>query len=238
MAILGSVRQRRRQPELMDQPDMEGAPHAAALRGLERINAWSGSARILWPSLKALAESIRDRPARVLDVAMGAGDLPIRLWHKARRAGYNIRVDGCDISASAVAYARSRAAAQAADVHFFEWNALIGDLPEGYDAAVNSLFLHHLDEPAAVAFLRRLARAAGRLVLVNDLERGLSGWLLAYLGTRLLSRSPIVHYDGLRSVEGAFTLAEARHLADEANLDGATVARRWPCRFLLTWSRA
>jgi 2-polyprenyl-3-methyl-5-hydroxy-6-metoxy-1,4-benzoquinol methylase len=238
MVLQGKARQRRRQPEIMDQPGMEGPRHTAALRGLERINAWSGSARILWSGLKALAVSLSGRPIRVLDVATGAGDVPIRLWHKARRAGYTMSIAGCDASLSAVAYARKRAVAKAADVHFFEWNALTGDLPEGYDAIISSLFLHHLDETTARAFLERIARAAGRLVLVNDLERSLSGWVLAYLGTRVLSRSPIVHTDGLRSVEGAFTVAEARHLADHAHLDGATVVRRWPCRFLLTWSRA
>src|SRR5262249_61298949 len=75
-------------------------------------------------------------------------------------------------------------------------------LPAGYDAVVCSLFLHHLSAEQAVGLLRRMAAAAGRLVLVNDLARGRAGYLLAYLGTRLLTRSPGVHFDGPRSVEG------------------------------------
>jgi hypothetical protein len=61
--------------------------------------------------------------------------------------------------------------------------------------------------------------------------------LLACAGTRLLSRSPVVHVDGPRSVAAAFTPAEALDLAQRAGLTGATVVRRWPCRFLLTWRR-
>lgn len=237
MPFLTKVRERRRQPEIMDQPDLDRPRHFEALRGLERINAWSRSARILWAPLRELARQTGTRPLRVLDLATGGGDLPIRLWQRARRAGLAVHVDGCDVSADAVAYAASRAAERKTDVRFFVWDALSGPLPGGYDALTSSLFLHHLSEEQAVDLLRRLADAAGRLVLINDLVRSRAGWLMACIGTRVLSASAIVHTDGVRSVEGAFTVAEARQLAARAGLAGARVERRWPCRFLLTWSR-
>ncbi len=79
--------------------------------------------------------------------------------------------------------------------------------------------------------------AAARLVLINDLARTGAGYLLAWAGCRVLSRSPVVHHDGPASVASAFTPDEALELAREAGLAGATVARRWPERFLLAWSR-
>jgi hypothetical protein len=122
-------------------------------------------------------------------------------------------------------------------VGFFVHDALHGEPPAGYDAAVTSLFLHHLSEEEAVTFLRRLATSAGRLMLVNDLARGWAGLALAHVATRLLSASSVVHADGPRSVESAFTPAEALALAERAGLGGATVGRHWPCRYLLTWRR-
>jgi len=116
-------------------------------------------------------------------------------------------------------------------------DALNDDLPAGFDIITCSLFLHHLDEPDAERLLRKLGTAAGRLVLVNDLARSRRGYLLAWAGTRILSRSPIVHVDGPLSVEGAFTPVEALDLAQRAGLSGATVRRRWPFRYLLRWSR-
>src|SRR5262249_38607158 len=94
-----------------------------------------------------------------------------------------------------------------------------------------------LDEAQAVPFLRRAGAAARRLVLVNDLRRSLAGLLAAYAATRLLTTSPVVHTDGPLSVRAAFTLPEVRELAWQAGLDGATVVRRWPFRFLLMWER-
>jgi SAM-dependent methyltransferase len=237
MPFLPSVKHRRRQPEIMDQPGLERARHVQALRGLERVNFWSRSARILWPPLAALARDTGGRPLRVLDLATGAGDVPLRLGRLARRAGVPLDVAGCDVSPAAVAHAQGRAAEQQGSVRFFAWDALSGPLPAGYDAVVSSLFLHHLDEAVAIDLLRRMAEAAGRLVLINDLVRSRSGLLLAYVGTRLLSRSAVVHTDGVRSVEAAFTVAEARALAGRAGLAGAVVERRWPCRFLLRWRR-
>jgi SAM-dependent methyltransferase len=235
MLFLSRITQRQRQPEIIDETDLAAPVHALALRGLERINWWSASAGILWPALRDLARQAG--PLRVLDIATGAGDVPIRLWHKAQRAGLAVQIDGCDRSQQAVAYAQQRAAERKADVHFFPADACQDPLPAGYDAIVCSLFLHHLEEDQAVALLARMGAAARRLVQVNDLARSRAGFALAYIGTRILSSSAVVHVDGPRSVEGAFTRAEVRTLAARAGLEGAMVVRRWPCRFLLKWYR-
>jgi SAM-dependent methyltransferase len=236
MPLLKNLTERDLQPEWMDRPDLDTQHLHGALRGLERVNWWSGSAAILWPRLRTLAHQGRGQRLRVLDVATGAGDVPIRLWHRARRAGLDMEIDGCDRNAATLQYARKRAEAKRATVQFFPLDVLRDDPPRGYDVIMSSLFLHHLDEDQATSFLRRLAAATRRMLLINDLVRSRAGFLLAYLGTRVLSTSPVVHTDGPRSVEGAFTLEEARALAEQAGLEGASVAPRWPCRYLLTWS--
>jgi 2-polyprenyl-3-methyl-5-hydroxy-6-metoxy-1,4-benzoquinol methylase len=233
--LLPTAAQRRRQPEIIDQPDLDPGRLAGALRGLERINWWSHSAGILWPPIRAFARR-QTGSLRLLDIATGAGDVPIRLWRKAQGAGLRLEVTGCDRSPHAVRYARAKADAVGVPARFFEWDVVADGIPASYDIVTCSLFLHHLESDEAVALLRGMA-AAARLVLVNDLVRGRAGFLLAYLGTRLLTGSPIVHSDGPRSVEAAFTLAEVRDLSLRAGLTGVTVQRRWPFRLLLQWWR-
>jgi 2-polyprenyl-3-methyl-5-hydroxy-6-metoxy-1,4-benzoquinol methylase len=236
MRLLHSVAQRCHRPEIMDQLDLAPERHFQALHGLERINRWSGSAAILWRPIVARARKCPVARWRMLDVATGGGDVPIRLWHKARRAGLELEVAGCDRSPFAVDYARRRAAACQADVHFFEWDVLQRELPGAYDIVTSSLFLHHLQEEQAVALLQATSHTA-RLLLINDLVRSWAGYVLAYLGTRLLSASHVVHTDGPRSVEGAFTPEEVLALARRAGLDEARVTKHWPCRMLLEWER-
>jgi hypothetical protein len=82
-----------------------------------------------------------------------------------------------------------------------------------------------------------MATATGHLVLVNDLRRGVYGFSLAYLASRVLTRCDVVHVDALRSVRAAFTPNELRQMANQAGLQGALINHRWPARMLLQWQR-
>lgn len=229
--------QRCHQPEIMDGPGLNAEQHRHALHGLERINRWSLSARTLWSPIRALADEDPMRTLRVLDLATGAGDTPIALWHRAQRAGIRLIVNGCDRSSIAIAHARHRAAQQRADVRFFQLDALTDEVPRGYDVVTCSLFLHHLKDEDAVRLLQTMAGAAGRLAVVSDLVRSRTGLMLAYVGTRLLTTSAVVHADGPQSVRAAYTIDEARQLTMQAGMHNAGIVQYWPCRYLLVWKR-
>ncbi len=229
--------QRSRRPELMDQPGLVPADHICALQGLGRINLLSRVGSVHWPPIERLARLIatNDRPLRVLDLATGGGDTPITLARRAAAKGLNVEIDGCDISPQAIHYAQGQAAARGVGVRFFVLDALREGLPTDYDVLCCSLFLHHLSEMDAIGLLSRLAAAAQSLVLVDDLVRSRWGYLLALTGCHVLSGSRIVHVDGPTSVAAAFTPSEALFLAERAGLQGASLTRHWPQRFLLTW---
>jgi 2-polyprenyl-3-methyl-5-hydroxy-6-metoxy-1,4-benzoquinol methylase len=237
MTILKGIPARCRQPEIMDQPDLDSGSFVGALRALERINWMSRSAGILWPRIKELALSRKKTDLRLLDVATGAGDVPLRLWRRAHKAGFNLQIEGCDLNQHAVAHASSRARDRGISARFFVWDAVENPFPERYDVVTSSLFLHHLDESDGLRLLGHMMQAAKHLVLINDLVRNRAGYWLAYVGTRVLSNSPVAHVDGPRSVESAYTLAEATELARRAGMEGARIERRFPCRYLLSWQR-
>lgn len=222
------------QPERMDDPALDAGQHERALRGLRRINRWSGSCRILWPAIHDIARRL-NRPIRVLDVATGGGDVPIGLARRAARANVPIEWAACDVSAQALSFAAECAARAGVRIRLFRHDALTEALPSGYDVITVSLFLHHLEESDALSLLRKAAGAAGYGLLVNDLVRNMPGYLLAWVGTRLLTRSNIVHTDGPLSVRGAYNLDEVRSIAESAGLTHFRVERKWPFRFLLTW---
>lgn len=228
---------RSRQPEIMDQPDLAANRHEAALHGLARINRVSGSASILWPALASAARTAGDRHFRVLDIATGGGDVPIRLWRRAHREQVRLKIDACDISETAIRVAQRHAQSAGVGIRFFRLDLLQEPILDEYDAVICSLFLHHLDDEEAIELLRLMAAAARRLVLVNDLARSRFGYWLARFGTKLLTRSEVVHFDGPVSVRAAYTPSEALALAERAGLGGATVSRHWPCRYLLSWTR-
>ncbi|HXD88385.1 MAG TPA: methyltransferase domain-containing protein [Urbifossiella sp.] len=236
MAFLAALSRRERIPELMDDPGLDPREHRRALAGLARINRFSGSIAVLWKPVLRFAREHPAKPLRLLDVATGSGDVPIGLWQKAKAAGIPLSVEGCDISPTAIESARSNAEAAGTRANFFDHDVLGEPLPGGFDIVTCSLFLHHLGSDDALTLLKRMA-AAGSLVLVNDLARSRFIFLAVWLACHGLSASPVVRYDGPASVRSAFSPSEARSSAEQAGLNGASVRRRFPCRFLLEWRK-
>jgi 2-polyprenyl-3-methyl-5-hydroxy-6-metoxy-1,4-benzoquinol methylase len=224
--------------ELMDQPGLEAHRHRRALRALVWLNRFSFTSRALWAPIAELARAIPERPIRILDIASGGGDVAVGLWRRARRARIAVEIDGCDRSPVAVEFANQRARQQRANAWFFPFDVVEAPLPAGYDVITCSLFLHHLSDREAANLLRRMSESARRMVLISDLVRSARGYLWAWLGTRLVTRSDVVRTDGPMSVAAAFTIDEITRLAHESGLIGATVTACWPERFLLVWRRS
>jgi len=235
MLGIQNISQRHRAAEIMDDPGLDADQHISALRGLERINCLSHSVAMLWPAIVKLAQQRHHKPIRVLDIASGAGDVPIGLCLRAKAVGLPLEVTASDCSARAMDFIRSQAAKRQVDLCTRRLDVLADGLPQGFDVIVCSLFLHHLDQANVKQTLERMKRASRHLVLINDLHRSVLGLFLAIVGTRVMTRSHVVHVDGPRSVRAAFTCDEMRLLANQCGLRGVTVERRWPYRWLLTW---
>jgi SAM-dependent methyltransferase len=234
--LLGNLAERHRVAEVMDRPDLEPTLHRQALRGLATLNLLSRSVAILWPRILKLATRL-GRPVRILDIATGGGDIPVKLWQRSQKHGVQLDILGIDISPCALEMAQDRAVRAHAALRFAQVDALSDELPGDYDMVICSLFLHHLDDRDATALLGRMAAAARHVVLVNDLVRSPAGLMLVAAASRLCTRSPVVWTDASRSVRAAFTVSEFHALARSAGMHGARLTRRWFCRMLLEWSR-
>ena len=227
------------EPEEMDDNGLQPEAHHLALAGLARLNLISFSAPSLWNGLKHAGAlgSINSRPTRILDLATGGGDLPVYLGIKARRLGIPLELTGVDRSSTALASARTLADRSGIDV---KWDCLdvTRDPIPPTDWITCSLFLHHLPDDQLVTLIKSMAAAVSQGIVVNDLERSHLNRGLVWLGSRLVSRSPVVHRDSDRSVRAGFTMEEFTRLLEAAGLQGARPERRFPCRFQWTWTKA
>ena len=227
------------EPEEMDDPAIPRDKHEQALKGLARLNLISGAASSIWGGLNSMGLGFRPYgdPPTVLDIATGGGDVPIALAQKARQSGVKLRVSGADRSPTAIDYARNRAHRSDVPIDWLIRDTLEEPIPSGYDFICCCLFLHHLSNDAVVGLLARMAEAAGRGIIINDLQRSSLNLGLVWLGAHLLSRSEVVHRDSVRSVRAAFSLSEMSCLASQAGLFDATIRQSFPCRFRLTWAK-
>lgn len=236
--IWPDLKVRNRQPELMDNPELDQRLHQQALKGLSRVNWMTRTHRLLWNPLETYCRDNQLNSVSVLDLGCGSGDLLVWLNTKAHSKGIDLKFTGCDLSPVALEAARHRAEQEKLDAEFLQMDVLDGVLPADQDVVVCSLFLHHLRDGDVVRLLQRMAETAKHLVVAQDLLRRRWGYLMCWMGTRLITRSRIVHVDGLLSVAGAFTLVEIQKLAEQAGLTDCQINRHWPERFVLTWKRS
>lgn len=230
---------RDRQPEVMDQPGLDPREHAKALLGLRRINTISRCSAGLFAPIHALAIHQQQEPLRILELACGGGDTAIDLDRMAKKNGLAFDIHACDLNPKAIEIAISNATKRQAEVTFFTADALAKpEEKHAFDVVYCTLFAHHLDEDEVVRLLQAMALRSRKLVLVDDLIRSRLGFALAWIGTRVLSRSWVVHTDGPLSVRGAFQPLEMMSMAKRAGLLDAQIHCSWPERYLLSWSQS
>lgn len=227
------------QPELMDDPALPVDQHDHALRGLTTIHRFSGLVNRFWkqilPMLKKHPPS--SAPITIADVGCGDGYLLRQLFRKSTAAGFDVRWIGYDFSDAAIAMATKKSNDAGANIHFQRVDILTDPLPIKVDVIINSLFLHHFTDSQTKTILGKFCDATTQGFIVEDLRRTVLGYGLAWTVGRLLTRSPIVHYDGPVSVEGAFTIPEMQTIITDALpiAANANIRRRWPERFVLTY---
>jgi SAM-dependent methyltransferase len=225
--------------ERMDEPGQDPAQLGLSLADLRGVNRWLGGCRVALHHLGGLVARHPRPRYRVLDVATGSADIPLRAAAWARARGIAMEIVATDHHPTTLEFARRHAAGEAA-VRVEPADAL--HLPyddDAFDIAMISTALHHFDARddllRVLGEMRRVARIGG---IVNDLRRSRP----ALAGARLLAATvwrahPVTAHDGPLSVRRAFTPAELEELARAAGLPGARVHRHEPFRVALTWER-
>ena len=231
------MKQRDRQPELMDDPALSKEEHQQALRGLTRLNRFSGVSGAMYRRIRDHATTSQATRLRVLDVASGAGDLPVSWAKRARKDSIKLDITTVDISPTAIDQQRAAAAAANVSIEAIQMDCLKGNLPSGFDVVTCSLFMHHLDNHQVFCLLQSMQQATESSILVCDLHRSRMNLALVSIASRLVTRSPIVHYDAAASVRAAFTADEFSKIAEDALVRPVNVQPMFPCRFLMSLDR-
>ncbi len=227
------MRQRHLIPEQMDNPGLGEREHFSALRGLQRLNRWTFLADLVWRQIRSIADESPGRPLSLLDIGTGSADLPAQLAERARIGALDLQVSACDISGQALRFAYDQCQKRGVEVELFELDIVRDPIPKRYDIVLCTTFLHHLSQQESTAALFKMVQSTDRRLIVVDFIR--SRWNLAqvWVATRLLSRSPIVHFDGPQSIRAAYTLDEMHQLASRLPLREYELRSSWPCRFVL-----
>jgi ubiquinone/menaquinone biosynthesis C-methylase UbiE len=224
----------------MDEPEQDAGELERSLADLRAVNRWLGGTRVV---LHHLAELVRRHPRaeyRILDLATGSGDIPLKVAAWARSEDVQVAIVATDNHLTTLELARAHTAAEPA-VRVEAADALKLPYADGsFDVVVLSTALHHFDdERECIRIIREMHRVCRIGFIVNDLARSRP----ALLGARVLAatvwrRHPVTRHDGPLSVRRSFTPAELRALAARAGFADARVQAHFPFRLALVVEKA
>ncbi|MDY0908266.1 methyltransferase domain-containing protein [Microbacterium sp. CFBP9034] len=220
--------------ELMDDPACDPVRLRATLRRFGTINrlvsGWGTVYRTrLRPALAAL-----DRPARVLDLGSGGGDLVRRLAGWAARDGLDVEWTGADPDPRAHEVAESYHAPPTVEFRCTDAAALLAEGAE-FDAVLSNHVLHHLGVTTAT-FLEESQLLSRGLVLHGDIARSRLAYGLYAVGITPFAPGTFLRTDGLRSIRRSFTRQELQTALDREAPAAWTVEAPVPFRLLAVGS--
>jgi 2-polyprenyl-3-methyl-5-hydroxy-6-metoxy-1,4-benzoquinol methylase len=199
--------------ELMDDPACDPRLLAATLRRFGTVNrlfsGWGATYRDrLRPALAALG-----RPARVLDLGSGGGDLVARLAGLAHRDGLDVSWTGADPDPRSLDVARGR---EASGIEFRVTDAAsLRRAGETFDAVISNHVLHHLSPDGLAGFAADSLALSTGVVIHSDIRRSRAAYGLYAVGITPFAPGTFLRTDGLRSIRRSYRADElGRALGD------------------------
>lgn len=212
--------------ELMDDPECDPALLRATLRRFETINRLVSRWRSVYRSRIRPFLATLDRPARVLDLGCGGGDVIAQLAAWAESDGFEVEWVGVDPDPRALEVALTRPAPARTTFLCADGADLLA-AGERFDLVLSNHVVHHLTQTELAEFVDQSRRLSRGIVLHADIERGRLAYVLYAIGITPFSPGTFLRTDGLRSIRRSYQQNEL------AEVLGAPWRVEKPARFRL-----
>jgi len=218
--------------EHMDEPDYSPRGKFAIAQGLHLLNSVTGVYQRVVCCLEPLLRVVyarTGRPARVLEIACGAGGLSFALAKIARKRGIPVEVTGSDIVTQYISRAKAAAAATNLPLRFERIDAFdMQAVPDGaYDIAFIANSLHHLSPGQIARLVAETSRVMTTAFVGVDGYRGV-GMFGFVVGTAAMSAWPDIIHDAVLSARKFYSAPELHAIATMGAPDALVVSGRLP----------
>jgi 2-polyprenyl-3-methyl-5-hydroxy-6-metoxy-1,4-benzoquinol methylase len=197
--------------EIMDLPDCDPEALDNTYRQFALVNrVLSGWRRLYVRELRPFLAAT-SRPATVLDIGSGGGDLAVMLARWAARDRLTLHITGIDPDSRAAAFALRRAAVPGVSFRQAHSTDLVQEGRQ-YDFVISNHVLHHLGSGQLQELLAHSELLARKAALHNDLRRSPAAYAL-FSAAALPFRHSFIRADGLTSIRRSYTHRELKALA-------------------------
>lgn len=193
--------------ELMDDPQCDPDLLRETLRRFDTVNnVVSGWGHLYRARIRPYLASL-GRPARVLDLGCGGGDVLTHLARRAQRDGLSVEWIGVDPDPRALEVAGARSTTGGARFVCTDSAGLLAD-GERFDLVLSNHVLHHLTSSELARFADESRRLSRGLVMHADIERGRIAYGLYAVWITPFAPGTFLRTDGLRSIRRSYRVPE------------------------------
>jgi ubiquinone/menaquinone biosynthesis C-methylase UbiE len=204
--------------EILDEGDHPHEELYGTFEDMRRVNRFLGGTSITLRGIERLTGHLQPGSQfTVADIGTGHADIPRAVGSWAERRGLACKAFGVDLDVATLITA-SRLP-ENNRITFLQGNML--QLPfddRSVDIVMSSMTLHHFEDQEAVAALEEMARVSRLGIIINDLNRTIHGYAVAWLLGRLATKNRLTRHDAHRSILRGRTEQELKTLAREAGL--------------------
>lgn len=195
--------------ELMDDPASDPRRTRRTLERFGLVNAvvacWGAVYRDHFRPL--IAEL--GRPAQILDIGCGGGDVLRGLVRLARRDGYEVEALGIDPDPRALVVARKTTSAHEARFRSAYSSTLVEERAQ-FDVVLSNHLLHHLDERQFDGLIANSETLSRALCVHSDIVRSRLAFLGFSVAAFVVAPGSFLRVDGLCSIRCSYTRGELR----------------------------
>lgn len=215
--------------EMMDDPDCDRGMLENTYRIFESVNRVVSGWRRVYK--RWIRPNLIGKPATLLDVGFGGGDVVRRIAVWAEQDGLPIEITAIDSDPRAMDFVEARPKPACITYSCTSVASLI-DQAQKFDVVISNHLIHHLARAELVELFAHSETLANRVVVHNDIRRS----DLAYAGfafTKLLPMRSFVSVDGLASIRRSYVPGELRSILPH----GWTVRTMSPFRNLIIYQK-
>lgn len=195
--------------ELMDDPNADPVRLARTLRRFGAVNQMvSGWGRVYRSTLRPQL-AVATKPARILDIGCGGGDVLRRIVRLARHDGFEVDAVGIDPDPRSLAVARAISNDPGVTLREAHSRDLVNE-GDRYDIVLSNHVMHHLTGQELTELFSDSEALSDGICVHSDIERGALAYAAYAVGITPLAPGSFLRTDGLRSIRRSYTLSELR----------------------------
>lgn len=223
---------RSREPEIMDDFELQGIELEKTLEDIDNINKWLGGNKVTLRGIRELLKNSEQKDTiRIVDVGCGNGAMLREIAKWGRAKNYKFQFTGIDANPHAISIAENLSISFP-EITYSTQNIFSESYKnQEFDIVLCTLTLHHFQNKQISEILNNFYRQAHLGIVINDLHRSREAYYLFQGFCRLFIRNEIARKDGLISILRGFKKKDLEILALDIPAQHQEISWRWAFRY-------